>query len=455
MMPTDWNATKDDLRSSVPLSQYQHWFNSLELIRTEGDTLVLGVPTRFHEEWIREHYNTHLSEAIRNRMGMDYRFEFEVVHKENYLPDSADKPKITTEIRPQLKIVPETAKEIVSNLPSTTIPYFEMPFNELAVKSALMLLDGTCPQFSSMLVQAAVGMGKTHFLSFIGKYISEKYPSYRVRYTNADSFGEELVDSLRSDSFDRLSSFKQKYRYHTDILLFDDVHILAKRFKTQNEVMCVFNELISSGKKIIFTSLIHPNELTDFLEPLRSRLLSSIIVEVDFPPYNERIQLLKKICTHYTLNIDETVIQTLASGGHNDLRQLIGFTLRMHMQSTLEKKELNHNYLSEHGIGKTLSEKIGYEEILSTIERMFSVSREEILSKSRRGPVNFARQIGMYLARTFTNHSLEEIGKLFKRDHATVRHAHQKISEILCGCSSKRYEIEYIIEKLKSRYKID
>ena len=55
-----------------------------------------------------------------------------------------------------------------------------------------------------------------------------------------------------------------------------------------------------------------------------------------------------------------------------------------------------------------------------------------MISTSRERTLAFARQIGMYLARQLTAHSLEEIGSLFgNRNHATVIHAVQKISKLL------------------------
>ena len=55
----------------------------------------------------------------------------------------------------------------------------------------------------------------------------------------------------------------------------------------------------------------------------------------------------------------------------------------------------------------------------------------DLQSKKRSRSIAFPRQICMYLARTLTRHSLEEIGGYFGgRDHTTVMHACDKIDRV-------------------------
>src|SRR5690606_4439516 len=62
--------------------------------------------------------------------------------------------------------------------------------------------------------------------------------------------------------------------------------------------------------------------------------------------------------------------------------------------------------------------------ILDTVSAFYDVRLTDLLSKRRHKSIARPRQIGMWLARQHTRHSLEEIGSYFGgRDHTTVMHA--------------------------------
>ena len=76
---------------------------------------------------------------------------------------------------------------------------------------------------------------------------------------------------------------------------------------------------------------------------------------------------------------------------------------------------------------------------------------DQIAGDVRKTKVAFARQVAMYLARHYTLLPLEEIGKAFGRDHATVIHAFEKVKEAISSQPTRKYEVEYLKRKLQSR----
>ena len=69
--------------------------------------------------------------------------------------------------------------------------------------------------------------------------------------------------------------------------------------------------------------------------------------------------------------------------------------------------------------------------IQRTVASYFDLDMSEILGKSRKANIVRPRQLAMYISRVLTDHSLPEIGREFSRDHSTVMHAFDKISEEL------------------------
>ena len=68
--------------------------------------------------------------------------------------------------------------------------------------------------------------------------------------------------------------------------------------------------------------------------------------------------------------------------------------------------------------------------IINTVARYFGIRPEDFKSKKRSRDIAYPRQIAMFLCRELTDLSLPKIGDIFGgRDHSTVIHACDKISE--------------------------
>jgi chromosomal replication initiator protein len=72
-------------------------------------------------------------------------------------------------------------------------------------------------------------------------------------------------------------------------------------------------------------------------------------------------------------------------------------------------------------------------------------------AKTRKREITTARQVAMYLARTLTNSSLPKIGEEFGgRDHTTVMHANDKITEELKSNPEIEEAVKAISQNIKS-----
>ena len=89
---------------------------------------------------------------------------------------------------------------------------------------------------------------------------------------------------------------------------------------------------------------------------------------------------------------------------------------------------------------------INVQSILEVVSRRFNLSISQLLSKCRERNLVIPRQIAIHLSRKLTNLSLSEIGGYIGgRDHSTVIHADNKISEIL----QKDKNLQLTIQKLE------
>ena len=87
--------------------------------------------------------------------------------------------------------------------------------------------------------------------------------------------------------------------------------------------------------------------------------------------------------------------------------------------------------------------------IQDVVAGYFNLRIEDLKSQRRTRNVAYPRQIAMYLSRKLTDMSLPKIGEEFGgRDHTTVIHAYEKISDALNTDESLQHTVNDITKKL-------
>lgn len=464
----DWNTAMNAMRETLPQSQFNNWLSPVEYLRCDDNTVFLGVPSRFHEEWVKNHYADELRKVLHKQTGKPIQLSFEILlQKENQA--ASESPALPTPItlpgvspRPVLRVIEgagdsisevfqseiEERRPCTPNFPTFSNPFIPAGFNRTALQCAELFAEGADRQFTTLVFVSGSSMGKTHLLAEVGERILKDDPFCRVRYTHSEAFTNEMVMSFKNNT---VREFKKKYQEETDVLLFDDVHNLTNRVRTQENLLHIFNEITARGGRIAFTSAVPPTRLTGFIDPLKSRLLSGIIGEIRQPSFEEKVELLGQVSYQNQMGVEPEVLRTLADKGQRDIRELIGSFIRVHVQAKLQNRPLDTHYLAEEGMFAAPPQSISLDEIIGLIEHNYGVSREDLLSKSRKASVAWARQVAMFLGRRFTELSLQAIGNTFGRDHATACYAFDKVNETMEEQPSKKYEVEFLIEKLESR----
>ena len=410
-----WESTLRTIQEVVPPTQFQRWFKQISFLHQKDQTITLGVPTPFHQDWLSTHYLDTLNRALTKHFGNSVQLEFEVLLEESNLEASTSPLlPVSPVAKPQLRVVegggaPDLApglplsdlpiEEFAPQLPQFSGTFFDLEFNRLAYQYSELFVLGNTPSLNPLYIAGGVGMGKTHLLSFLGHQLVKQNPHLKIRYTNAEKFTNEMFKSWNDKSGPNYQKF---YRDGVDILLFDDLQGLAGRKATQEALLHIYNEILSRGGRVVFTASVLPHKLGEFLEPLRSRIHSGVCSEIKQPSYDERVSLLSLLAQQNQIPVDETVLRILSDQGHRDIRELLGVFLRLHLQSRLEKTSLDSQFLAKEGVSfEPPSKAISLEEILALVENSFGISREELKSKSRKGIIAWARQVAMYLSRRF------------------------------------------------------
>ena len=304
------------------------------------------------------------------------------------------------------------------------------PCNRFAHAAALGVSEMPASAYNPFFLHGSVGLGKTHLLQSMCFALLERVPDTRILYLTCETFINHFIGALENGD---LHKFRGKYR-NVDVLVVDDIHMLANKDRTQEEFFHTFNTLYNAGKQIVLSSDSPPKEIPTLQERLVSRFKWGLVTEIEPPCYETRMAIIRRKSKQRGKELSEDVAQLLAENVANNVRELEGAVTRIIGFATLSAQEITPEL-----VRKVLSDlfvRVGrgqptMDDILKVVTGNFNVKTTDLQSRRRTNAIAYPRQVGMYLARRITRHSLEEIGGFFGgRDHSTVLYAIDKVERM-------------------------
>ena len=285
----------------------------------------------------------------------------------------------------------------------------------------------------------------------IGHFILNQNPDKKVLYATSEQFTNEVIESIRSGNAANMNKFREKYRT-VDVLLIDDVQFIIGKESTQEEFFHTFNVLHSAGKQIILSSDKPPKEMETLEERFRSRFEWGLIADIQPPDYETRMAILKKNAENYSREINEDIFKYIATNIKSNIRELEGAYNKVIAFSKLNNVEITLDNVEEalkDIISPNAKRQITPKIIIDIVADHFGITYEDIISKRRNSELVQPRQICMYLCRKLTDESLQSIGKaLGKKDHTTVIHGIDKITEEIQTNNEIKNRIDIIMKKI-------
>ncbi|MEG0774856.1 chromosomal replication initiator protein DnaA [Clostridium sp.] len=421
-----WDKTLNTLKAELTEVSFNTWIKSIEPIALSDTTIKLGVPNNFTKDILENRYKDLIKNSIQAVFNKSYNVEFFISSEE---AAELEPPKRSREERHTL-VVNDEMSAILN--PKYSFDSFVIGnSNRFAHAASLAVAESPAKAYNPLFLYGGVGLGKTHLMHAIGHYIQRVNPKSKVVYVSSEKFTNELINSIKDD---KNVEFRNRYR-NIDVLLIDDIQFIAGKDATQEEFFHTFNALHEANKQIILSSDRPPKEIPTLEDRLRSRFEWGLIADIQAPDFETRIAILKKKADVENLNIPNEVMVYIATHIKSNIRELEGALIRIVAYSSLTNKEISVELASEalkDIISNRNAKQVTIELIQDIVSSYYGLKIDDFKSSRRTRNVAFPRQIAMYLSRKLTDTSLPKIGEEFGgRDHTTVIHAYEKISQNL------------------------
>jgi chromosomal replication initiator protein len=421
-----WNEIIRELAREIDEKSLGHWFSTMKLKSVSDRAVIIESPNSFISDWVKRNYHQQLTAAASCALGRELPIEF-IVNPEL----AAETPVVKETPAPHpVTITPGGA----SHNPYAVSPKYTFDnfvvgrSNQFAYAASQAVAEKNARNYNPLFIYGGVGLGKTHLMSAVGNRILERNPKAKVISIQAETFMNEMIQALRNE---KMEPFRKRFRKDCDVLLMDDIEIIAGKERTQEEFFYTFNELYLAGKKIVITSDKFPKEMTTLEERLKSRFESGIIVDIQPPEFETRLSILRHVARQESIILPDEVAIFMAERIKSNIRKLEGCLIRLSAVASLSGATPSVE-MAKDVIMAVLDDpkaSLSSEDIMKVVAAYFKIKVSDLKSPKRNRKFAAPRQIAIYLCRERCSMSYPEIGSSFGgRDHSTIIHSYRKVA---------------------------
>ena len=298
-----WEAVCAELKKRMTEIAFNVWFKDLHPIEIRNGEIILGIYSDYKKQIIESNYMNVITPSIREIMGIDMDIKI-VVEDENG------------------RIITNKVAEVVTSLnDSYTFDNFIMgSCNRFAHAASMAVADNPRIIYNPLVIYGPSGVGKTHLMLAVKNRTKEKFPEKRVEYVRCEDFTNQLINAIQTGTSD---TFRNTYR-NLDVLLIDDIQVIAGKEQTQEEFFNTFNALHQDNKQLVFTMDRPPKDVKTLDDRIRNRLEMGLFADITPPDYETRVGIIKKKAESLGIYIEENLVHYIAEHIKMNIRQLEG-----------------------------------------------------------------------------------------------------------------------------------
>lgn len=325
--------------------------------------------------------------------------------------------------------------------------------NIFAFEMAKKIASSEKVEINPLYIFGSVGLGKTHLMQAIGNHILNKNPNKKVLYIKADGFIEDFTNKLRKD---RIDEFNDKYR-SLDVLLVDDIQIMAEATRTQMEFFKLFDYLNLNKKQIVITSDKNASELKNIMKRLTNRFQAGLVVDIKKPDAKHRIDILKKKIFTFKddgIRLKKEILNFISSNFYDNIREMEGALFRLFNYFRIYNLEINLKNTKEalEPLLKTkkniTQEEITCEKIKNIISSFYNINVRDLIGKKKHLKYTLPRHITIYFLKKINNFSYKMISFFLDKKYSSILKAYKKIEKKIEKNLELQKVLEFILKKI-------
>ena len=456
-----WGKTCQVLKRELGDATFGSWLGQAAL-RESGDDVLLVAATGVARDWIRHNAWRRIGELWAQNDPLGRRLDL----KSRLDVDTASRAASTSLVTPEAVIEVEISPSAQPAAPVRNgrlqglqerysfDSFVSGPANEFAFAVARRVASWADGHFNPVVFHGPYGFGKTHLLNAVAWEAMRAEPGKRVVYLSAERFTTTFVKALQDR---QTQAFKDELR-NADLLLIDDVHFVAGKTQTQEELFHTLIALVEDGRRVVLTADRSPNELSEMEPRLRSHLQAGLVCGIEPADRTLRLGILERKL--HTLAIQggfhpaarPDVLQFLADRFTDSVRELEGAlnTLVARVGGEIARLNLDEAQAILRPHLSVTERKVTVDTIQKVVAEHYAMKQSDLISERRARAVARPRQVAMWLAKQITTRSLPDIGRRFGgRDHTTVLHAVRRIEQLKAEDPVLARDVDLLLRKLR------
>ncbi len=413
---------REELINAIGARPYRMWFTNTG-VQYNNECIEIVAATPLAASWISNRFTAPIEDAAKKACGKEMPIRISV--HEKTLPEETAKI--------QLENTRKTSSRKTHTRKLLRFDDFIIgSCNQLACAAAKQITQEDGKTISPLFIHGACGVGKTHLLQAIC-HLATKTAHQKVRYVTAEQFTNEFIASSRSGEFSR---FRNRYR-NLDLLAIDDVHFVANKVKTQEELLHTLDAAGLRGARLVLASDEDPRHIRRLNRALSNRLVAGMIAQVQRPDRETRCNIIQKLTRQNGISITAGAVDHLASQAVGSVREIEGTVTRLRATASLLTKE-DSLTIGIDAVERLLrstpptSLPIRFIDIIEVTANRASISIQDLNGASRTSTVVFWRSVASYLGRKLTTLSYPELAyAIGRKNHSTVHAAVKRVENLL------------------------
>ncbi len=320
------------------------------------------------------------------------------------------------------------------------------PENRLVAVAVDSILERGSAVYNPVTLVGPPGSGKTHLAAGLVAGWRQRYGQRGAVHVPAIDFARQWTDAVEAQATDE---FHSRYR-RPDLVAIDDVDVRGEKPSAQEELLHTIDALVAAGGRLLLTSTSPPGAIAGVIPALEARLMGGLVVRLALPSRAVRLAAAHKFAQLRGVDLPDEAAAVLADGLPEPLSAIWAAIMYLEVSGRLEGGKATQQRVRGY-LAQRSSAEPSLRDIAAATARHFSLRLADLRSGSRRRAVVVARDVAMYLARTLTRKSFEQIGTYFNgRDHSTVSHGCSKTAELVKSDPGLRNAIDQLRRQVRA-----